>query len=118
MEHKKITTKVNIFGAEYMVKAEAEPDYVQRVAQYVDSKMREITDNLQLRSSTRVAILAAINITDELFKERADKERLGRELEEKLDGVYHRLHKELDEVQRHSQEGGTLSSTEPNGNLE
>lgn len=98
MEQKKTITKVNIFGTEYTIRGDAEPEYVKKIAQHVDSKMREITDNLQLHSSTRVAILTAINITDELFKERVDKERLILELEERIDRLSDRLNKELSDA--------------------
>ena len=69
------TTRVEIFGSEYHIRAEAEPDYVKNVAAYVDAKMRDIAENQKLVSSTKVAILAAINIADELFQERRKREQ-------------------------------------------
>ncbi|MFQ5706172.1 MAG: cell division protein ZapA [bacterium] len=70
--------KINIYGTEYPIKGDAETnrEYIQKVAEYVDQKMREIDQNTQSKSSLKVAILAALNITDELFREREEKDLL------------------------------------------
>ena len=62
--------KVNIYGTEYPIKGTTDVEYIKRVAQYVDGKMREVNKNISIDSSLKVSILAALNITDELFKER------------------------------------------------
>lgn len=67
--------KVNIFGTEYPVRGSADPEYVLRVARYVDQKMREIDQMAAGRPALKVAILAALNIADELFREREEKTR-------------------------------------------
>jgi cell division protein ZapA len=69
---------VNIYGREYSIRGEGDPSYVSEIAHYVDMKMRQMTDNITMASSAKVAILAALNITDELFQ----KERQLKELEE------------------------------------
>ncbi len=70
--------KINIFGTEYPIKSGADTDveYVRRVAQYVDHKMREVDQSTSVKTSLKVAILAALNITDELFQERAQAAEL------------------------------------------
>ena len=62
--------KVNIYGTEYPIKGTTDVEYIKKVAQYVDSKMKEVNKNISIDSSLKVAILAALNITDELFKGR------------------------------------------------
>ena len=63
--------RVTIYGHEYTVRAVADPDYIAEVASYVDERMRDTELNLDgPQSSTRIAILAAMGITDELFTER------------------------------------------------
>ena len=69
------STRVEIFGNEYHIRAEAEAEYVKSVAAYVHAKMTNIADKQKLVSSTKVAILAAINIADELFQERRKLEQ-------------------------------------------
>lgn len=60
--------KVTIFGREYSILSEVDPDYIIRAADYLDSKMREVAENFPNVSENRVAVLAALNITDELFR--------------------------------------------------
>ena len=70
----KNVVQVQIFGHSYTIRGEAEQQYILGVAAYVDQKMREITDKLPVASLSKVAILASLNIADELFKERAQRE--------------------------------------------
>lgn len=76
--------KVRIYGAEYSIRGQADANYIQSVAEYLDSKMREVDKNVRVDSSLKVAILASLNITDELFRERKEKEALRTQLEDKL----------------------------------
>jgi cell division protein ZapA len=69
----KNVVQVQIFGHSYTIRGEADEQYILGVAAYVDRKMREITEKLPVASLSKVAILASLNIADELFKERADK---------------------------------------------
>lgn len=61
--------KVVIFGKEYTLRGEADADYVQEVAAFVDKRMSEVAQGSPVASMARVAILAAVNIADELFRE-------------------------------------------------
>ncbi len=60
--------------ASLSIRGEADQEYILGVAGYVDRKMREITEKLPVASLSKVAILASLNIADELFKERACRE--------------------------------------------
>ncbi len=66
--------QVQIFGHSYTIRGEANQDYIMNVAAYVDRKMRDVTEKLPVASLSKVAILASLNIADELFKERALRE--------------------------------------------
>ncbi len=68
--------QVQIFGHSYTIRGEADPTYILSVAAYVDRKMREVTEKLPVESLSKVAILASLNIADELFKERSKRETL------------------------------------------
>ena len=67
MENIKATT-VEIMGREYRIRGAADEGYVREVARFVDTKLREVSQGTSLPASDRVAILAAINIADELFQ--------------------------------------------------
>ena len=62
-------TSVQIFGREYKIKGYADKSYIEKVAGYVHGKMKELSDNQSLLSHERLAVLAALNIADELFQE-------------------------------------------------
>lgn len=65
----KQTVKIKIFGTDYVLKGDSDPEYMQDLARYVDTKMRELgaAANAPVQ---RVAILAAFTIADELMKAR------------------------------------------------
>ena len=77
----KSTEKVEIFGQEYKIKGVGNPQYVHKIAGYVDKKMREIAHSSGIMSQSRIAILAALNITDELYQVRETREKAEHELE-------------------------------------
>ena len=90
MEEKK-TLRVNIYGTEYPIRGIADEEYILKVAEYVDAKMREIDQKVAVKSALKVAILAALNITDELFRERLDKGESVDRYEKKIDNLLNRL---------------------------
>ena len=80
--------KITIFGQEYSVKAPADPTYIKKIAEYVDSKMREVQSGFSsTQSSNRIAILSAMNITDELFNARQSEDIDDNQLDEKLSSL-------------------------------
>jgi len=77
----KNVVQVQIFGHTYTIRGEADQEYILEVAAYVDRKMREITEKLPVASLSKVAILASLNIADELYKERVQRDRQKEQLE-------------------------------------
>lgn len=59
---------VEIGGQRYPIRSALEPDYVARLASYVDEKMRAAAESTPTGDSLRLAVLAALNIADELFR--------------------------------------------------
>jgi cell division protein ZapA len=59
---------VEIHGQRYPIRSSLDPDYVARLAQYVDQKMRAASDTTPSSDLVRLAVLAALNIADELFR--------------------------------------------------
>jgi cell division protein ZapA len=76
--------KVEIFGTEYRIKGDANGDYIRQVAGLVDERMRQIADASMTGSVAKIAILAAVNIADELLKERLTRESAMEKLSERL----------------------------------
>ena len=63
---KKVTVKIK--AKEYVINCVEEEEYVQKIAYYVDRKLKQIETANPLLSSDTTAILTAVNITDELLK--------------------------------------------------
>jgi cell division protein ZapA len=59
---------VEIDGQRYPIRSTLDPDYVAQLAAYVDGKMRAAADSTPTGDSLRLAVLAALNIADELFR--------------------------------------------------
>lgn len=75
MSDKKAVT-VTIYGNEYTLKGEADPNYIAELAKYVDGKMNEIGKKSSAPAA-KVAILASMNIADEYHRlEKAKNENL------------------------------------------
>jgi len=69
-------TQVKIFGTEYSLKGAEAQEYMEELANHVDKKMREISERSALVSTAKVAVLAALRITDELYQLRKDKSEI------------------------------------------
>ena len=59
---------VEIHGQRYPIRSTLDPDYVARLASYVDEKMRAAAESAPTGDSLRLAVLAALNVADELFR--------------------------------------------------
>ena len=85
---------VDIHGQRYQIRSTLEPAYVVRLALYVDEKMRAAADTTPTGDAFRLAVLAALNIADELFRSRdasRDKEGQIAERAEELERLVDRL---------------------------
>jgi cell division protein ZapA len=75
-------TEVRIYNRTYNVLSSNDPDYVRELAQFVDERMREVSEQTPTVDTMKVAILAALNIADEYFAAKGElqvlKERVSR----------------------------------------
>ncbi|MEM9291441.1 MAG: cell division protein ZapA [Acidobacteriota bacterium] len=88
------TTAVKIFDSVYHIRGEADSETLLELADLVDRKMREIAAAVKTVDSAKIAILAAVNLADELTQIR-------RELEEErinLRNTVEELTADLDQV--------------------
>ena len=63
-------TPVTIFGRTYHLRGDGDPTYLHELAREVDRRMREVADATGTADTLSVAILAALNITDECLQAR------------------------------------------------
>jgi cell division protein ZapA len=88
---------INIFGTEYKLVSDDDGTYLQSIAQYLDNKMREMDRTQNLKSTARIAILAALNITEELFQEREFRKKLLNQVNEEARKLNHSITELLEE---------------------
>lgn len=84
-------TEVEIHGAVYRVHGRDDSGYLQELAALVDARMREISERVRTVDTAKVAILAALNIADELeqCRRRHDGERV--EIRERVSALAGKL---------------------------
>jgi cell division protein ZapA (FtsZ GTPase activity inhibitor) len=102
MSEEKTQMEVTIFGQTLKLRGDADPDMTVKLAEFVDQKMRgavpstmSLSNVLYNERIARVAILAALNIAEELFQLRAEKENEKTLIEEKASAMLSLLEKEL-----------------------
>ncbi len=62
--------KVRIYGQDYIISGERDEETIRQIAAYVDSRIREVSKYFSGNVQGSLAVLAAVNITDELFETR------------------------------------------------
>ena len=70
---------VNLLGKEYTLKGDVDSDYMVKVAKYVDQRLRELQKQLPGLDTTRLSLLVALNLADELFQARQDENHIDRD---------------------------------------
>jgi cell division protein ZapA len=68
--------QVEIFGQTYSIKAANDREYIRELAAFVDARMRDVQKGTGTSDVYRIAILAALNISDELHRLRSQHEGL------------------------------------------
>ena len=76
--------KVKILGQDYVIRSSAGQKYLNEVSAYVNEKMEEImASGIDDSQQLRIAVLAAMNITDELLSYKKDKQKFVDKVEAK-----------------------------------
>ena len=73
MNAPKHSTRVTICGEDYTIRSDASPEHTRAVAAHVDKAIRDVMGNASVTESHKAAILAALSITDDLFRERSER---------------------------------------------
>jgi cell division protein ZapA (FtsZ GTPase activity inhibitor) len=93
----KKSIKVKIFGSEYPLRGESE-EFTRRVATYVDEMISTIHAKLPDQPTLTVAVLSALNITEDLLKEREKARGLSALVEGEVGKMTNYLDNSLREV--------------------
>ena len=95
MSGEKDSVTVEIYGQEYKIKGEEDGEYMAELARHVDKRMKEVAKGIPAAGSlAKISILAALNIADELFRERDEKRRVMEDVET----TTRRMRRKLEEI--------------------
>ncbi len=81
MSEKRHAVKVSIIGEEFTLRSDETPEHTRAVAEHVDHTIRQVLKTSPVIEMQKAAILAALQITDQLLKARSARERMERELD-------------------------------------
>jgi len=82
MSTKKNLVRVTILNEEYAIRSDVSPEHTREVAEYVDRAIRRVLETGSVVETNRAAILAALQITGELFEARS-----GSDITRRIDGL-------------------------------
>ncbi len=88
--------KIEIFDQSYNVNAEGNEEYIQELAAYVDAKMREVAEATRMADSLKVAVLAALNIADEMHSQRERQQQFEGPIRQRVEKCVAMVEKALD----------------------
>ncbi len=91
--------EVVIYGTEYVMVSEKSEEYINALADKVDTVMQEIGKSNSRYNPTMVAVLAALNLADDLNKSREEYEHTSEKLEN-IQGELQRPFEELNELRQ------------------
>ena len=74
------TIRVEIYNQTYNIRSDGDSEYLTKLADFVDNRMREISSGTLTVDSLKVAILAALHIADELHRLKATHEQADAQL--------------------------------------
>jgi cell division protein ZapA len=77
------SVEVYILGQKYTIKGDAPEEHIRKLASYVDNKLREVYNLSPNITPVKASILAALDITDELFRLKNEQEEMDKYIEEK-----------------------------------
>jgi len=103
---KERSVEIKVFGQTYAVKTDAEEGHIQEVARYVNEKMDEVLKKTRSVSTLNVAILTALNIADDLLKEKENRAAILREIEVRSKDLADKI-----DIQIGGKESGKISIT-------
>lgn len=82
MSTKRNLVRVTIQNEEYAIRSDVSPEHTRAVAQYLDDAIQRVLDTGSVVEGNRAAILAALQITGELFEARQ-----GSDITERIDSL-------------------------------
>lgn len=94
------TIEIEIYGQRYVLKGEADEEYVKRVAGYVDEQMRSLAQGMKTATPAKIAVLAAINIAHQLFQAERSREEEEADIDRRAISLMESIEEQLQVVRK------------------
>jgi cell division protein ZapA len=88
--------RIEVLGTSFVIQSDESADHLARLSSYVKSKIDEVKSRYNFADPLTVAVLAALNIADDMFKSREGRELLGPA--EEMGSVAERLISRMDDA--------------------
>ncbi len=89
-------TKVTIFGSEYVLSSEESEEYTSKISNFVNQKMHQIAETENTGDTTRIALMAAFDIADQIARQRTRR----RDAHIRMDEALRRLAQHIDDSKK------------------
>ena len=89
------TIEVEVFGQRFSLQGEGDDAYFHELAQYVDGQMRMLSQKMTTGTPSKLAILAAINIADQLFQQERRRQDGEAEIDRRAQGMLESIESHL-----------------------
>lgn len=90
-------TEVRLLGVSFTIRSEEDPSYLNEVMNYFKQRVEETAAQIAMTDPLKVSIVAAINIVDELFKERISSGKYAQKVQQAED-ITTRLKTKIDDA--------------------
>jgi cell division protein ZapA len=83
--------RIKLLDHEYLIRSDEDEERVQNIAQFLDGKLREISQNAEGLSQRKAAILAAFDIASDYFQILKERDDLARNIERRARALNHQI---------------------------
>jgi cell division protein ZapA (FtsZ GTPase activity inhibitor) len=91
-------TRIELLGTSFQIQSDESPEYIDRLLRYYESRVDEIEQSVATGDPLKKAILAALLVTDELFRDREARPRTVPRDTDEIDRIADRIIREIDQV--------------------
>jgi cell division protein ZapA len=94
------TIEVEIYGQRYVITGEADEEYVKRLANYVDTQIRVLAQGMKTATRAKLAVLAALNITHQLFQAEQHRQEGDAEIDRRALSLMESIEEQLEPIRK------------------
>jgi len=87
--------EVTICDAQYTIKTDADEAYIKTIAKYLNDKIEEVQKKTKSVSTLNVVILSALNIADDLFREKGREGKYLKDIEDRSKNLIEMIEKQI-----------------------